>query len=460
MPSGPGVTPPQGGRSGNGNGTGGSGSGTTLGGGGGTSSTSGGGSGQSAGGTGGTAAGTGGGTGSGGASGSDAAAPAEGGAAGAGGGVGTPGGGGQPAEPATPGPTDLTKHRHSKVITLDTTAAGANVAGDVAGFPVAVRLNAMNFDFTQAMPNGEDLRFAAADGKLLPYTIELWDPAGKSALAWVKVDVKGNNATQSIVMRWGNPAAESGASSKSVFSADQGYLGVYHLDEEGMADVGGYKDASAHGAHLTGVMMAPGSRVESILGRGTRLENARMSYKKQWLRLDDMAKNAMFNPTGRSITASLWTKPFSYAGRSRYGSYETVMSKGDTSWTIQRVGSRDWEACTKGPGNVTWHNCAIVRGGVVTDQWVHFAIVMTDSNLTFYVNGERKAATGNGKRTSDHPFGIGQQTQALADGREWDGIVDEARVLAAAKDANWVKLDFESQKEGSKLLSFGPTKTE
>ena len=40
--------------------------------------------------------------------------------------------------------------------------------------------------------------------------------------------------------------------------------------------------------------------------------------------------------------------------------------------------------------------------------------------------------------------------------REWDGILDEARVQVA-RDANWVKLEFESQKDGSKFLSFGPT---
>jgi hypothetical protein len=35
--------------------------------------------------------------------------------------------------------------------------------------------------------------------------------------------------------------------------------------------------------------------------------------------------------------------------------------------------------------------------------------------------------------------------------------MDEARVLGVAKDANWVKLDFQSQMEASKFLSFGPT---
>ena len=35
------------------------------------------------------------------------------------------------------------------------------------------------------------------------------------------------------------------------------------------------------------------------------------------------------------------------------------------------------------------------------------------SDLTLYINGARETGTGNGKRTSPHPFGIGQQTQSL-----------------------------------------------
>src|SRR5262245_26398091 len=78
------------------------------------------------------------------------------------GGMGTGGAGedagmsgtGGAGDPGTPGPTDLTKHKYSKVIKLDTTAAGANVMGDVAKYPVAVQLNANNFDFTQAKAAG------------------------------------------------------------------------------------------------------------------------------------------------------------------------------------------------------------------------------------------------------------------------------------------------------------------
>jgi hypothetical protein len=57
----------------------------------------------------------------------------------------------------------------------------------------------------------------------------------------------------------------------------------------------------------------------------------------------------------------------------------------------------------------------------------------------------------------------GEQGKALpgyetmfAKGRFWDGVLDEARVLNQPKDAHWIKLDYESQREGSRLVSFGP----
>src|SRR5688572_14787747 len=98
---------------------------------------------------------------------------------------------------------------HQRKITIDTTAAGANVSGDVKGFPVPVRLDASNFDFGQAKPDGADVRFDDAAGRPLPYEIEKWDAAAKQAAIWVRTDVKGNNASQSITLKWGNPEASS-----------------------------------------------------------------------------------------------------------------------------------------------------------------------------------------------------------------------------------------------------------
>jgi hypothetical protein len=365
------------------------------------------------------------------------------------------GSGGTPTEPETPPPTDLTKHRYSKVIKMDTTAAGANVTADVAKFPVAVVLSATNFDFTQAKSAGEDIRFATDAGALLPYSIELWDAAAKTAAIWVKVDVKGNNNAQSFVMHWGNPAAESASSSKSVFSMEDGFRGVYHLGEDGSNTPDHYKDSSPNGAHLTGNNMEPGTSVPARVGRGTQLTNPGGMGKNQWLGVTGPKVEAEFNASAaRPISATAWAY-----GNSFGGYYETVMSKGDTSWTLQRDYQGRMEACT---WSGSYHSCAIT-GAPPVKRWVHYMVVQTQSQLTLFVDGRRAAGAGSFGRTGMHGFAIAHNYQSNANAatgrREWDGIFDEVRVMVGGKDVNWAKLDFESQREGSKFLSFGETQT-
>ena len=52
-----------------------------------------------------------------------------------------------------------------KDIALNTGLAGANVAGNVTGFPMLLRLTSENPDvFTQAALGGADIRFSKPDG--------------------------------------------------------------------------------------------------------------------------------------------------------------------------------------------------------------------------------------------------------------------------------------------------------
>jgi hypothetical protein len=420
--------------------------------------------GSTAGGAGGQAAGgqTGGnsGSGSGGVGGSGSGGAAAG-AGGAGGGdagppddSGAPSGEtGAPVDPETPGATDLTKHKFSKLIKLDTTAAGANVAGDVPKYPVAILLSAANFDFAQAKPGGEDIRFSTMTGELLPYAIESWDAAGKLAAIWVKVDVKGNNNTQAILMHWGNAAADSASSSKTVFNKEDGYLGVYHLNQDPSDMPGAYKDASWNGADLTGRSMDPAARKPARVGLGAYFANPGGQGKNQWIGGDGAKFETDFMATpAHPITASAWAWADSFGGY-----YETVISKGDRAWTLQRDYQGRTETCT---WSGTYHSCAITKAPPVK-KWTHYVVVQNLKNLTLFVDGKRAAGAGAFGQTGPHGFAIAHNMQSENDAakgkREWDGIIDEARVMSVEKDANWILLEFESQREGSKFVSFGET---
>lgn len=364
---------------------------------------------------------------------------------------GSGGGRGEPPESPTPGTTDLTMFKFSKVIRMDTTAAGANVAGNVTNFPVAVLLNATNFDFTQAKAAGEDLRFATMAGAALPYSIEHWDAGGKKAALWVRTDVMGNNGTQAIVMHFGNPEATSAASTKAVFSKEAGFLGVYHLNQDGNTTADGYRDASANEVHGTGVRMAAGSLADGRVGLATKFNNAAGGgLNVQWVKVDGPKVAQDFNGDAHPITATIWTNAESWRGY-----YETIFSKGDRSWTLQRDYQGRMEACQY----VGYHACAITAAPT-TNQWVHWMLMQKRGSIVIWRNGVRVAGTGGTARYGDHAFGIGNQTQYNM-GADWKrgfhGLLDEARVMSVEKNIDWAKLDFESQKEGSKFLVFGAT---
>ena len=122
--------------------------------------------------------------------------------------------------------------KFSKQCRLNTTPSGADVPGMVTNFPVLVRLTAADFDFSQTLTDGGDLRFMKEGGKQLPYEIERWDPGSRQAEVWVKVDtIYGNDSTHVFIMYWGNTKAFSLSNSAAVFDTAAGFAGVWHLGQ-------------------------------------------------------------------------------------------------------------------------------------------------------------------------------------------------------------------------------------
>ena len=77
-------------------------------------------------------------------------------------------------EPVVADNEDYSTWAHSRKILINTSPTGADVRTALDGFPLLVRLAAPDFDFSQALAHGIDLRFADADGAHLPVSIERW----------------------------------------------------------------------------------------------------------------------------------------------------------------------------------------------------------------------------------------------------------------------------------------------
>ncbi len=351
-------------------------------------------------------------------------------------------------------------------IRMNTGLSGANVGGDVSAYPLAVQLNASSFDFSKARANGADIRFSTTpDGPFLPHSIEWWDPVNKKALIWVKVPlIKGNTDQQAIYMHWGNERAEAEDHAAEIFSVKEGFTGVWHLNEPGNTLPEGYKDATANAAHATGVNMRPVCTVDGPLGKAQQFRYS----DGQWIKVDS-DKRRLFDIT-RQLTFSIWALAHTYSNKGDENKrvlpgYETMFAKGDNSWRLQKFGIRNWhqpeaelvEVCVErlSPrGDL----CVVGRTDMKTEQWYHITGVHDHPYVKLYVNGvlDKSEKFDAEWKTDDHPVGIGNQSQfPEKGGRNWDGVLDEARVIGQAKNEHWIKLDYESQRPGSRFLQFG-----
>ncbi|KJK33150.1 hypothetical protein UK23_47345 [Lentzea aerocolonigenes] len=335
---------------------------------------------------------------------------------------------------------------HRRTLTIDTTASGANVSGDVKGFPVPVRLDASNFDFGQAKPGGADIRFDDAAGAPLPYEIEKWDAAAKQAAIWVRIDVKGN-ARQTMTLKWGNPEASAESDGTKVFPKADGWVTAHHLAEKGAA--AGYRDSAGNlngkGVNITGDATGAG-----VVGNALSLNRS----KSEYVLLPGSETSGLFNPLPSKGTFSVWSN-----AKTHPAAYIAMFSKGESGFRIHYFGEGDQTEPCVDVANYDW--CPLPSGGytkVKNNTWYHFVFVLDKPNAYYYINGKLevgKTDTNAWKTAGTEPVTIGNNEKTAGGNsrkRSFDGLLDEARILSVPKDKNWAKLDFESQRPGSKLL--------
>ena len=100
--------------------------------------------------------------------------------------------------------------QHSGSMYILTTPDGANLPASVTekDFPLLIRLDKDFFDFTQAKPNGEDIRFSTPAGRGLPHEVEQWNAGKGTAIIWVRIPRITGNAKQEIKVCWGSASAK------------------------------------------------------------------------------------------------------------------------------------------------------------------------------------------------------------------------------------------------------------
>ncbi|MBF0433422.1 MAG: DUF2341 domain-containing protein [Fibrobacteria bacterium] len=331
-------------------------------------------------------------------------------------------------------------------IGINTTSAGVDVQTDLYNFPLLVRLDSGNFNFADSHGEGEDLRFSKPDGTPLSFEIERWDTLSAAAEVWVKLDtIFGNNDKQYFFMYWGKASVANESEGGNVFDTANGFSGVWHLEEKGSELPDGYTDATVSDEHGSGVSMDASSRVPAVVGLGQEFDG-----KNDYI---DMGASTGLDGASE-LTISFWC----LADTISFPSIAGLFSRGSSSQRAPRIygvrgqdyllfrmetpdGAFDGEVMTSSLTQGNWHYVTFTWDGMVVTSYVDAVPGAVDST-----SGTELAAT-------DGTNFIGN----LSDGGFWDGQLDEMRTSRKTRSADWVKLCYENQKAGSKVVTINIT---
>jgi hypothetical protein len=342
--------------------------------------------------------------------------------------------------------------KHSGSMYLVTTSAGADLPASAVekNFPLLVRLNKDYFDFSQAKPRGEDIRFSA-NGKPLAYQIEHWDAEGGNADVWVRIPTIKGNDQQAIKMHWGNDKVPSESNGERVFLTTEGFAGVWHLGDN-------LKDSTSNNLDGFNKPDKPTTNTTGIIGDAQEFGVNRILVIRPPGAKPDRRVTCM--PSGNADrTMSAWVNPTSFEGRN--WAQASIGGWGEPERGQKPNMGLSYFTMT-GRGQPRFHlygfdpRCA---SPLPRDEWRYIALGVSGDMVRFYVdgileqtinnNGEAVSKLGTLRTPVSTPVDLGDHGNGRG---PFNGALDEVRFESVARSANWLKLCFENQKPLQSLV--------
>ena len=324
-------------------------------------------------------------------------------------------------EPVVYGPFDMDAFAKK----VDVTFRGYSGTA-LTDFPVLVKLSTAirGFRYSDfARTDGGDLRFADANGNLLPHEIDTWNPNGVSTV-WVKVPSLFSNAT--IKACYGCTGESPAVDPKDVWS--NGYVGVWHLGESALP----MKDSSGASSALTQSSGTLGFAAEGIVGGSVDFGTFN---KKNLLSAPDVDAldgvsactwEAWTYQTNHSVNAGILAKRAGYNNNVSYQIYDAGSSSALARLTMGT--------------NTTSGVSANLDVPLELSQWNHLVYTFNAGSVAGYNNGASKGSRSFAASqilSGTGPFCVGSFDPN--DSRNFPGKIDEVRISNVARSAAWVK---------------------
>lgn len=312
---------------------------------------------------------------------------------------------------------------HAGSIHVLTTPHGADLpaSATLEGFPILVRLHKDFFDFTQAKPNGDDLRFSTPAGESLAHQIDHWDAEKGTASVWVRVPKIQGNARQEIKLHWGKPDVPSESNGAAVFNASNGYLSVWHMGPAAKDEVGTLQTKDVGTTAAAGMI----GEARHLAGKQGYFGGDKIAGYPTGV--DSHSTQAWFRPEVSSTTIVAW-------GNEEGGRGSKVRMQLRSPPHI-RIDS----------------NFSDVKGEstLPLSQWTHVVHTYSKGQGRVYINGKLDgSATPTLTIKSPARLWIG----GWYNNYDFVGDVDEVRISNVTRSADWVRAEYENQKPMQTLV--------
>jgi hypothetical protein len=312
-------------------------------------------------------------------------------------------------------------------------------------YPLLVRLNGDSAVFAAGR---NSLRFSKPNGAKLPYHIDTWDSAGRSAAVWVLMDqvIVGAN---SLRMHWGKAGAADLSNGSSVFARSNGFVTVHHLGDAAGTEARPNAVDTGNKAvpvgfpteyqPLKGVI----GMADSLANPGNTLTKANGGDHLSFGTLDSTLFQA-----GGGATLSIWVKATSLPGgfMQYYTIGNTVGGAGNAALWVGKNGTATNRL--SGQNITAGANNGVIAGGnnsAHVGTWQHITMTVNGQIHKLYSNGALVAWGSN-----NQPLASVNRTANYIGAATWpdptfDGVVDEARLANVERSADWIALDYATQ---------------
>ncbi|MBU6295624.1 MAG: DUF2341 domain-containing protein [Planctomycetes bacterium] len=318
--------------------------------------------------------------------------------------------------------------------TLDPSAEGAEIKGKPGETVLLVRLHPGNLAFEMAQPDGSDLRFVTADGKVLPFHLEKFDPLMAEGFAWVKVPSVGESGSSEFFLYYGNATPDAEGAPDPAKTYTDNTVIVYHLNERGTPP----QDVTPNANHAASA---------GNISEGTIVADGLRLVGREPVSIPGSAANAW--NSGGDLTLVFWVKPIATANeailfaRPAAGNFRLGLAPGGAPFL--EVEGQPRAVATEKVSDATWRQIAVNASG---------------GKMTLYLDGREVGAVNAALPAGDGTMFLGGPDPAVSSEGRFLGEFDELQIYKTALPAPDLRLMSVNQSgsdAAGKVLAFAET---